>query len=104
MGMARWSVLLVSFNPFTAVLAASSLGKRPVKMPNLKLLRQPPPPPPPHSHEQVKRLILKFTVLKVDVIWDHLFAGVYVSIFRPGNFTGWGSERVKDKLLLGKIR
>ena len=25
-----------------------------------------------------------------------LFAGVYVSIFQPGNFTGWGSEGVKQ--------
>ena len=25
-----------------------------------------------------------------------LFAGVYVSIFQPGNFTGWGSEGVND--------
>ena len=26
---------------------------------------------------------------------DRLFAGVYACTFRPGNFTGWGSERVK---------
>ena len=27
---------------------------------------------------------------------DILFAGVYVSIFQPGNFMGWGSEWVKN--------
>ena len=26
-----------------------------------------------------------------------LFLGVYVSIFQPGNFTGWGSEVVKKE-------
>ena len=40
------------------------------------------------------------TVLKIDliVLQDHqiLSGGVYVCIFQPGNFTGWGSEGVNN--------
>ena len=39
---------------------------------------------------------------------DILFAGVYVCIFQPANFTSWGSEGVKGvavvSLLSGKTR
>ena len=28
----------------------------------------------------------------------HVFAGVYVCTFQPGNFTGWSSEGVKDTI------
>ena len=53
------------FNPFTAMFAALSLGKRSIKMPNLK--------PSiffsfPVSHEHVKGFLSKCTALKVDLL------------------------------------
>ena len=42
-----------------------SLGSRPIKVPNLKSFSLPP------SHEQVKGLLSKSTVLKVDLLQDH---------------------------------
>ena len=58
-------------NPFTAMLTSVSLGKRPVKVPNIKIIKPPPPPPffpPSPPHEHVKGLLLKCTVLKVDFV------------------------------------
>ena len=52
------------FNPFTAMLAAPSLRKRPMKVLNLKSLRL----FPPLSHVYVKGFISKCTVLKVDLL------------------------------------
>ena len=46
----------VGLNPFTAMFAEPSLGKRPIKVPNLKLLKLPPPPSPP-AQEHVKRFL-----------------------------------------------
>ena len=37
---------------------------------------------------------------------DILFGGVYVCTFQPGNFTGWGSEGVKegfDRAPIGRV-
>ena len=41
--------------------------------------------------------------MKVDVLQDQKMYGLQVRpcIFRPGNFTGWRSEGVKEKLTLG---
>ena len=50
-------------NPFTAMLAIVSLGKRPVKVPNLKIMKAFSPP-----HEHVKGFLSKCTVLKVNVL------------------------------------
>jgi len=51
------------FNPLTALLAAPSFVKRTTEVPNLKSLRL-----PPSSHEHVKGLLPKSTVLKVDLL------------------------------------
>ena len=50
-------------NPFTAMLAALSLGKQSTKVPNLKSLRSFSP-----LLEYVKRFLSKCTVLKVDLL------------------------------------
>ena len=50
-----------TFNPFTAMLAASLLEKRLIEVPDLKSFRYYLP-----SHEQVKGLLPKRTVSKVD--------------------------------------
>ena len=53
-----------SINPFTAMLAAPSLRKRSLKVPNLKPLRLFLPP----SHDYVKIFLSKWTVLKADLL------------------------------------
>ena len=67
MGNGVWE-LAGRINPFTAMLARQSLGKRPMKVPNLKSLRHPPPPLHLPTHEHIKRLLSKYTVLKVDLL------------------------------------
>ena len=57
----------VFINPFTAMFAAMSLGKRPTEVPNLKPVKQFLPP----SREHVKGFLSKCTVLKVDLLQDH---------------------------------
>ena len=110
------------------MLAAPSLGKRPIKMPNFKTIKA----FLTAMHEQVKGFLSKCTVLKADLLQDIkytvcyrtsnilfvtgpsnilfvtgpsniLFGGVYMCTFQPGNFTGWGSDGVK-KVLTPKIR
>ena len=75
------------------MLAAASLGKRPIKMPNLKSLKLFP------SYELVKGFRSKCTVFKVDLISDHQIYSLqdcmYALVTEPGNVTGWGSEGVK---------
>ena len=81
------------FNPFTAMLAVSSLGKCLITVPTLTLLTLSHP-----SHEYVKGLIYKMRSTESRFVIgssNTLFAGVYVCIFQPGNLTGWGSEGVK---------
>ena len=56
------------FNPFTAIFAAPLLGKRPIKVPNLKPVRL----FCPALHEYVKGFLSKCTVLK-----DFLFHQIY---------------------------
>ena len=56
-------------NPFTAILAAPSLGNRPVKSAKCETIKAPHPPPPPH--EYVKGILSKCTVSKVDLLQDH---------------------------------
>ena len=64
--------LLGDFNPFTAMHAVPSLGKRPIKLPNLRSLRlfffsflfS-------ASHEQAKGLISYCTELTVDLLQDY---------------------------------
>ena len=80
-------------NPFTATLAAPSLEKRPIKMPNLKPLRQFAPFAWARERTSAKTHRIERFVLGLSSI---LFAGVYVCTFQPGNFTGWGSEGVNS--------
>ena len=61
------SALCGDLNPFTAMLAAPSLGKKPRKVSNVKPFRLFLPP----SHEYVKGFLSKCTVLKVDLLQDH---------------------------------
>ena len=75
------------------MLAAASLGKRPIKKPNLKSLKLFP------SYELVKGFLSKCTVFKVDLISDHQLYSLqdcmYALVTEPGNVTGWVSEGVK---------
>ena len=52
--------IYATFNPFTTVLAALSLLKRPIKVANLKSLM-----PFSPSHEHMKGLLSKCTVWKI---------------------------------------
>ena len=74
-------------HPFTAMFATPSLGKRLIKMPNLK----------PSMGFLASFAIKTHCIERRFVIGPSniLFAGVYVCTFKPGNFTGWGSEGVK---------
>ena len=68
-------------NPVTALLAAPSLRKRPMKTPNLKSLWLFFLP----LHEHVKGFLSKCTVLKVDLSQAHqidFFSGVYFSAWK----------------------
>ena len=49
--------------PFTAMLAATSLGKRPIKLPNVYIIKAFSP-----LHEQVKGFLPTDTGLKVDLL------------------------------------
>ena len=86
-------------NPFTAVLAAPSSGKRPITVPNLKFIKAPPPPyPHPLSNEHVKTSIQIHGIQSRFAIGPSniLFAGVHLCTIQPGNFTGWGRDGVKE--------
>ena len=84
-----WSLI----NPFTAMLAVSSLWKWPMKVPNLKSLS----PFFPLHMSMWKDYIKMHSTESRFVIGPSniLFAGVYMCTFQPINFTGWGSEGVK---------
>ena len=79
------------------MFAAPPLGKRPpTKVAKLEIIKTFSP-----SYKHVKGILSKRTMMKVDLLKGPssiLFAGVHVSTFQPGNFTGWGSEGVKFKL------
>ena len=80
-------------NPFTAMLAAPSLSKRPIKMPNLKSLR----PFFPFAWTREKKSIKLRRTESSFVIGPSniLLAGVRECTFQPGNCTGCGSEGVE---------
>ena len=81
--------------PFTAMLAATpSLGKRGIKMPNVYIIKAFSP-----FHDHVNGFLPKINIHRTESRFvigpsNTLFAGVYVSTFQPGHFTGWGSEGV----------
>ena len=84
------------------MFAITSLRKWPIKMPNIKSLRLFPP-----SLEHVKVLLSKCTVLKIRFVIESsntLFAGVYVCIFQPRNFTGWSNEGVNVRVRSNSLR
>ena len=74
------------FNPFTAVLAALSLGKRPIEVPNLKSLQLFPIFAGAHERTSVK--IYSTEIRAVIEPSNILFSGVYMSTFQPRKFTG----------------
>ena len=78
------------------MLAMLSPRKWPTKVPNLKPLQL--PPTPPLFAWACKRSVKMHSTESRSVIGPSsiLFAGLYVCTFQPGNFTGWGSERVKN--------
>ena len=91
-----WWMLI---NPFTAMLAAPSLGKRWIKVPDLKSST-----PPTHTHtfawaheKDFYENLQYWKYICVIVLSNKLFAGVYLCTFKPRNFTGWSSEGVKHK-------
>ena len=79
-------------NPFTAMLAAQSLWKRPIKVPNLKSLRLLPPCARAREQNSVKTLSTESRLVIGPS--DILLASVYVCRFQPGNLADWGSEGV----------
>ena len=90
-----------AINPFTAMLAPPSFGKRPIKMPNLKALKI-----FFALHEHVKGLYKKHSIKSGFVIGPSniLFAGAYVCTFQPRNVTDWGSEGVNILLIRVNLR
>ena len=83
---------IIIVNPFTAMLTVPSLGKWPIKAPNLKSLR---------LFLLVawarERTSIKMHSIKSRLVIgpsNILFGGMYVRTFQPGNFTGEGSEGV----------
>ena len=81
------------FNPFTAMLAASSLGKRPIKVLNLKSLRLFSPFASARERTSIKMHNIegRFVIGSSNI----LFACVYVCTFQARNCAGRGSEGVK---------
>ena len=70
------------------MLAAPSLRKRPVKVPNLKPLRLFLPP----WYEHVKGFLSKCTVLKLDLLWDHQIhrlEACMCALFSPEILQAW---------------
>ena len=82
--------LALVVNPFTAMLANVLLGKR-LKVPNLKIFK-------PFAWTGERTSIRMYSIESSFVIGPSviLFSGVYGCTFQSGNFTGWGSEGVKQ--------
>ena len=80
------------FNPFTAM---PSVGKWPIKAPNLKPLRL--FAPFPWARQRISIKMHSTESRFVTGPSNILFAGIYVCNFQPRNFTGWGSEGVKTE-------
>ena len=86
----------LGINPFTAMLSRLSLEKRPIKVPNFKPLKL-----SPSTHEQVKEILSKCTVLKLDLLYtvckrvcEHFFSlvpswGIYITV----------SEKIKTLMI-----
>ena len=75
--------------------AMLSLGKWPIKAPNLKPLRL--FDPFPWAHQKISTKMHSIESRFVIGPSNILFARIYVCNFQPRNFTGWGSERVKTE-------
>ena len=86
-----------NINPFTAMLAAPSLGNRPMKIPNLKSLRliSSAAWAPERTSIKTYSIESRFVIGPSDI----LFAGMHVCTFQPANFTGWRIEGVKMALM-----
>ena len=82
-----------TINPFTAMVAALSLRKRPIKIPNLKSARC--FFPYAWARERISIKVHSIESRFVTGPSDILFACMYVCTFQPGNFTSWGIERGK---------
>ena len=80
---------MLNVNPFTAMFANVSPGKRPVKVPNLKTLRL----CPLFAWARVRISIKMHNIEIIFVIGpsNTLFPGVCGCTFQPGHFTGCGS-------------
>ena len=97
-----WCQCSIQFNLFTAMLANVSLGKQPIKVPNLKSLNL-----MPHFAWAPNSTSIKTNSIKSRFVTgpsNILFASLHVSTFQPGNFTGWGSEGVKMVSLQAQTR
>ena len=70
------------------MLAALSLGKRPIEVPNLKSLRL--FPIFAEAHERTSIELYSIESRAVIEPSNILFSGVYMSTFQPRKFTGWG--------------
>ena len=84
---------LLPHNSFTAMHAAPSLGKRPIKSAKFGIIKAFSP-----FALVRERIFIKMHSAKSRFVIgpsNILFAGMYMCTFQPGNFTGWGSERVK---------
>ena len=85
---------LALINSFTAMLAAPSLWKLPMKVPNVKPLRLFVVAPFPWAREKISIKMdsteSRFVIGRPNI----LFGVVYMCTFQPGNFTGCGSEGV----------
>ena len=78
-------------NPFAAMLAAKSIGKRPMKVPNLKSSRL--------SPIRMKRFLSKNALYWKQISIgpsNVLYTGMYMCTFQPGYLTGCVGEGVKS--------
>ena len=76
-------------NPFTAVLAAPSLEKQPIEVPNFEIISL-----FPFFASARERTSIKMHSIESKIVIGPstiLFAGVSVYIFEAGKFTSWGS-------------
>ena len=93
-----------SVNPFTARLAASSFRKRPMRMPNLKLLSLYAPFASAHKRTSIKMHSIESRTIKYTVFWG-VFT-VYVHFFSPEILQAGAAMGLRsflcDQIKLGK--
>ena len=83
----------------------TSLGKRSIKVPNLKSLSPPPSPPPPLPSSFVwarERTFIKIHSIESRFVtgpWNILLASLHMCTLQPRDFTSWGCERVNRRTL-----